>query len=137
MYERMLNKQVTPTIEEMTAYCGVCSELFSKLNEWLHDTFETEHKVVFPYGNNYGWGIAHRKKNKLICNVFAEDNAFTVMMRLSDKQYNEVYEQMNKYSKECIENRYPCGDGGWTHYRVINEEHYEDIRTLLEIKLLK
>lgn len=27
------------------------------------------------------------RKNKLICNIFAEDNAFTVMMRLSDQQY--------------------------------------------------
>ena len=65
MYERMLNKQETPTIEEMIKFCGENSERFSLLNEWLTSAFNTEQKVVFPYGNKYGWGVAHKKKNKL------------------------------------------------------------------------
>lgn len=74
MYERMLDKQVEPTIEEMTKFCGENAEWFSLLNDWMTATFGTEQKVVFLYGNNYGWGIAHRKKNKLMCNIFAENN---------------------------------------------------------------
>lgn len=136
MYERMLNKQVMPTIEEMTEYCGENAELFSMLNKWMETTFETEQRVVFPYGNDYGWGIAHRKKNKLICNVFAEDGAFTVMVRLSNKQYEMIYEQLGKYTKEYIDNKYPCGDGGWIHYRVTCREHFEDVKKLLSIKFL-
>ena len=134
MYERMLDKQATPTIEEMTKFCGENSKRFSLLNEWLASTFNTEHKIVFPYGNKYGWGVAHKKKNKLICNVFAEDNAFTVMMRLSDKQYKTIYNQLKKYTQEYIDNKYPCGDGGWIHYRVTCKEHFNDIRTLLTAK---
>lgn len=136
MYERMLNKQVMPTIEEMTEYCGENAELFSMLNKWMETTFETEQRVVFPYGNDYGWGIAHRKKNKLICNVFAEDGAFTVMVRLSNKQYEMIYEQLGKYTKEYIDNKYPCGDGGWIHYCVTCREHFEDVKKLLSIKFL-
>lgn len=134
MYERMLNKQEIPTIEEMTKFCGENSERFSLLNEWLSDFFNTEQKIVFPYGNNYGWGVAHKKKNKLICNIFAEDNAFSVMMRLSDKQYKTVYGQLQKYAQEYIDNKYPCGDGGWIHYRVASGEHFDDIKTLLAVK---
>ncbi len=134
MYERMLNKQATPTIEEMAEFCGENSEEFSLLNEWLKSAFNTEQKIVFPYGNKYGWGVAHKNKNKLICNVFAEENAFTVMMRLSDKQYKAVYHQLQKYTQECIDNRYPCGDGGWIHYRVTCNEHFDDIKTLLSVK---
>lgn len=134
MYERMLNKQETPTIEEMTKFCGENSERFSLLNEWLTSAYNTEQKVVFPYGNKYGWGIAHKKKKKFICNVFAEDNAFTVMMRLSDKQYETIYDQLQKYAQEYIDNKYPCSDGGWIHYRVTSKEHLDDIKTLLSIK---
>ena len=134
MYERMLNKQVTPTIEEMIKFCGENSERFSLLNEWLTSTFSTEKKIVFPYGNKYGWGVAHKKKNKLICNIFAEDNAFTVMMRLSDKQYNTIYDKLQKYTQEHIDNKYPCSDGGWIHYRVTCEEHFDDIKILLSVK---
>lgn len=134
MYERMLNKQVEPSIEEMTAFCGENAERFSSLNEWLESAFHTEQKVVFPYGNHYGWGVAHKIKGKLICNIFAEDNAFTVMMRLSDKQYQSVYEKLHKYTQEVIDNKYPCGDGGWIHYRVTSEEHFEDSKALLSVK---
>lgn len=134
MYERMLNKQVTPTIEEMTEFCGENAERFSLLNEWLSSAFNTEQKLVFPYGNKYGWGVAHKKKNKLICNVFAENNAFTVMMRLSDKQYAAVYNQLQKHTQEYIDNKYPCGDGGWIQYRVTSMEHFDDIKTLLSVK---
>lgn len=135
MYERMLNKQEMPTVEDMTAYCGENAEQFTMLNEWLVKTYETEQKISFPYGNNYGWAIAHRKKKKLICNVFPENNAFTVMMRLSDKQYESVYEHLQEYTQKCIDNKYPCGDGGWIHYRVTCEEHFHDIKKLLEVKL--
>ena len=134
MYERMLNKQEVPTIEEMTKFCGENSERFSLLNEWLSSTFNTEQKVVFPYGNNYGWGVDHKKKNKLMCNVFAEENSFTVMMRLSDKQYETVYSQLKKYAQDYIDNKSPCGDGGWIHYRVTSNEHFDDIKTLLSVK---
>ena len=135
MYERMLNKQATPTIEEMTEFCGENGERFSLLNGWLTDSFKTEQKIVFPYGNSYGWGIAHRKKNKLVCNIFAEINAFTVMMRLSDKQYQTVYPRLRKYTQEYIENKYACGDGGWIHYRVTCKEHLDDIKALLSVKV--
>lgn len=134
MYERMLNKQEVPAIEEMTTYCGENAERFSMLHEWLVSAFHTEWKVVFPYGNQYGWGIGHYKKKKLLCNIFAETGAFTVMIRLSNAQYEAIYEEMTKYTQELIDQRYPCGDGGWIHYRVICQEHYEDIKKLLEMK---
>lgn len=134
MYERMLDKQAAPTIEEMTEFCGENAERFSILNEWLTSCFDTEQKIVFPYGNNYGWGISHKRKKKLVCNIFAENNAFSVMMRLSDQQYASVYGQLNKYTKDYIDNKYPCGDGGWIHYRVTCKEHLEDIQTLLTVK---
>lgn len=134
MYERMLNKQEVPTIAEMTAYCGKSAELFTMLNEWLSQSYETVQKVTFPYGNKYGWGIAHRKKQKLICNIFAEDNAFTVMMRLSNEQFEAVYYQVQKYTQEYIDNKYPCSEGGWIQYRVICKQHFDDIQKLLTIR---
>ena len=136
MYERMLNKQVVPTAAEMTAYCAENAERFSMLNDWLTTTFSTEQKVVFPYGNKYGWGIGHYKKKKLVCNIFAEAGAFTVMMRLTNKQYEAIYDSLKKYAQKCIDNKSPCGDGGWIHYRVTCQEHYEDILKLLKVNCL-
>ncbi len=137
MHERMLNKQITPSVGEMTDYCKESGALFTELNAWLTDTFQTEQKVVFPYGNSYGWGIAHRIKSKLICNVFAEDGSFTVMVRLSDTAFEQIYDKLNQYSKELIDNKYPCGDGGWIQYRVTSREQLYEIQSILAAKCTK
>ena len=134
MYERMLNKQEKPSLEDMTAYCGENAGLFTQFNEWLSKTYDTDREITFPYGNQYGWGVAHRKKRKLLCNVFAENNAFTVMVRLSDRQYKTVYDDVQAYTKEYIDNKYPCGDGGWIHYRVTCKEQLGDIEKILSAK---
>lgn len=134
MYERMLDKQNMPTFDDMAAYCGKGKELFIRINKWLSDSYNTTQEISFPYGNSYGWAVAHRKKKKLICNVFAEDGAFTVMIRLSNEQFDLVYDQLQKETQECIDNKYPCGDGGWLHYRVTGEAHYCDIQKMLEVK---
>lgn len=134
MYERMLNKQEEPNIEQMTAYCGDCADLFTQLNKWLSDSYRTVQEITFPYGNHYGWGIAHRRKKKLICHVFAEDNAFTVMMRLTNKQFDSIYDKVGTDTQEQIDHKYPCGDGGWLHYRVTNKKQFSDIQMLLSVK---
>ena len=135
MYDRMFYKTRIPTKDELIEHCGNMSELFSSINDWLNVEFETESQIVFPYGNSYGWGISHKKKKKLICNIFAEKDAFTVMLRLSDKQFQSVFMKLRKYTQDLIDNKYPCNDGGWIHYRVISSHDLEDIKTLLAVKL--
>lgn len=134
MYERMLDRQDRPTLDDMAAYCGEGGEPFIQINRWLSNICHTAQEISFPYGNNYGWAVAHRKKKKLICNVFAEHGAFTVMLRLSNEQFRSVYDRLEKETQDCIDRKYPCGDGGWLHYRVTSEAHYSDIQRLLEVK---
>ncbi len=96
MYERMLNKNEKPTAKQMASYCGATST--------MSNGDSMVQAIIFPYGNNYGWGISHKGKGKLICNVFSESGAFTVMIRLSDKQFSSVYEKLDEYAKEYIDN---------------------------------
>lgn len=79
---------------EETEYCSVNAERFSMINDWLTDVFHTEQKLVFPYGNQYGWGIGHYKKKRLLCDIFAEAGAFTVMLRLTNEHYETVYSEL-------------------------------------------
>ena len=134
MYERMLNKSEVPTIENMTAYCGGTAALFTELNEWLSDEYGTAQTIVFPYGNSYGWGISHKRKGKLVCNVFPESGALAVMLRMSDSQFESVYDQLGYDAKNYIDNKYPCNDGGWIHYRVTDKEQLANAQTMLAVK---
>lgn len=137
MYERMLDKQAMPSIADMAAYCGGNGGLFTLLDGWMSQAYGTERQVVFPYGRKYGWGIAHRVKGKLICNIFAESGAFTVMVRLSDRQFSAAYGQVHQAAQVCIDKRYPCGDGGWIHFRVTSKEEFDDIQKILSVKFAK
>lgn len=134
MYERMLNKRENPTVENMTAYCGETARMFSELNEWISCEYGTMQTIVFPYGNSYGWGISHKRKGKLVCNVFPENGAFTVMLRMSDPQFASVYDRLGDYARNYIDNKYPCNDGGWIHYRITAREQLADIQTMLTAK---
>ena len=75
--------------------------IYLELNKCIETTFQTENKTTFSYGNHYGWCILHRKKNKLICNVFLEDGAFSVMIFLAKKQMFNLYNNLSEMEKKC------------------------------------
>lgn len=57
--------------------------------------------------------------------------------RMLDKQNKPTIEEMTSYcgeNAEFIDNRYPCGDGGWIHYRITCKKNFEDIQMLLAVK---
>lgn len=137
MYERMLNKLEKPTSSDLNQYCGSTSEMFQTLNSFLTNDYKTTQEIRFPYGKDYGWCITHRKGKKLVCDIFAEVDAFTIMLRLSNEQFDEVYNGLQPYAKQLIDNKYPCGGGGWIYYRVTSVETLNDIKTLLTIKFKK
>lgn len=76
MYERMLDKQHCPSSEEMSAFYGENARRFDEINALLQDEFQTETAPAFPYGNHYGWCVAHRRKGRLCCSVFPEDGGW-------------------------------------------------------------
>lgn len=135
MYERLLDKKNQPTPEAFAGYCGSTKDLFLRLDQFLTEECGAQKLLRFPYGNRYGWGYQYAKKSKHLCDVFAEKDAFTVMLRLANTQYDKIRNALLPYTQAYIENKYPCGDGGWIHYRVLSEEHLEDLRLLLKQKL--
>ena len=134
MFERMLEKDKKPSLDELAGYCGENGARFRALNDHLSAQYATTQEIRFPYGNRYGWCVTHRKGKKLICDVFAEAGAFTVMLRLSDRQFAAVSPVLQADTQREIDNRYPCGDGGWLHYRVTDDQRQRDIERLLREK---
>lgn len=62
MYERMLNKQVKPTVADMTGYCGENAELFTYLNEWLEKPSKQNRRLCFPMEINMVGGLLTGRK---------------------------------------------------------------------------
>ena len=134
MYERMLDKSIRPDISQLVEWCGTSGMLFTDLVRFMAEEICAQSEIRFPYGKNYGWCITFRRKKRLFCDVFAECGALNVMLRLSDDSFYKPYPFLLEYTQKQIDARYPCGDGGWIHYRVTNKEHLDDIKKLLALK---
>lgn len=72
-----------------------------------------------------------------------DETEFYIMCLLSEIELNETeFDGLLKFlqvkrkenAKEYIDNKYPCNDGGWIHYRVTAEEQLADISTLIATK---
>ena len=128
MYERMLDKNNKPTIEMMNEYCKETTILFIELNKWLSSKYDTVQSIAFL---NYGWSVSHKRKGKLICNIFPENGSFTIMLRLSNSLLSLAYDQVGD---KCIDNICLCNDDGWVCFHVTNNQQLVDIKTILSIK---
>lgn len=135
MYERMLDKQSKPDERAMRDYCGENGARFEALNALLAERYHTSREIRFPYGSRYGWCVTHRLGRKLVCDVFAEAGAFCVMLRLTGAGFAAAYGDVSAAARDAIDHKYPCGDGGWLHYRVANDEALADAERLLAQKL--
>ena len=135
MYERMLNKEFIPTFDDMISYCGETGNLWLMLDKWIKDEYNADMQIRFPYGKKYGWSIKYTKKSKHICDIFAESNAFTVFLRINDKDFFAIQSELSDYTEEIYSNKYPCGEGGWIRYRVLSKEQLNDIKKLIIAKI--
>ena len=142
MYERMLNKQIVPTEDDIKEYIGKKSvENIEIIKKSLEKTFEINMELKFPFGNNYGWGYKVSNKSKHLFYIFFEKGSITIMLQINKIKTEKEMEKYNKLSeegKEYWENRYPCGDnGGWIKYRIINKKQLKDIGIFLSIRTNK
>ncbi len=134
MYERLLDASIRPSADDLARYCGENQARFAALNDLLSARYQTTQEIRFPYGKRYGWCVTHRHSKKLVCDVFAEAGAFCVMLRLTNAQFALAYPSLSANMQICIDNRYPCGDGGWIHARVKNDDDLRDVSILLDFK---
>lgn len=138
MYERMLNKEIRPSIDEIINYIGNSSyELLQQLEKEFNSKYDIARELRFPYGNSYGWGFKYNHKTKHLCDVFFEKNAITVTIQISGNKIEKFNEHLKDFlpkTKKLWEERYPCGNGGWVHYRALSDKELIDIVKLIEIK---
>jgi hypothetical protein len=135
MYERMLNKQEIPTFDELIRYSGDSGSLWLGLDRHMEDKYKVSKLIRFPYGKDYGWSVKYSIKSKHICDVFAENGAFTALFQVSDKAVATVHDELSDYGKDIWADKYPCASGGWIKFRVLNEEQLQDLEKIIHAKV--
>ena len=135
MYERLLDKTISPTFEDLTEYCAERGELWLEQDKYMTEVLLAKRQIRFPYGNTYGWSCKYSLANKHICDMFAENGAFALHFRISDRQLDTVYRELSEYAKEICDNKYPCKGGGWLTFRVLQQAHLTDVNKILTAKM--
>ena len=135
MYERMLNKQEVPTFDDLIQYSGERGALWLALDKYMTDELRASRQIRFPYGKDYGWSAKYSVKSKHICDVFAENGAFTALFQVSDKAVATIHDELSAYAKEIWADKYPCASGGWIEFRVLSEEQLRDLEKILHAKV--
>jgi len=142
MYERMLNKQVIPSEDEISNYIGKKSvENIELIKKSLEKIFDINMELKFPFGNDYGWGYKVSNKSKHLFYIFFEKKSLTITLQISKIKTEKEIGKYNKLSAEgkmYWENRCPCGEnGGWIHYRIADKKQLKDIGLFLCIRTNK
>ncbi|MDP4152173.1 MAG: DUF3788 domain-containing protein [Bacillota bacterium] len=136
--ERFLDKNIVPTETEIENLIGKSAvKRLQKFEAFLNSSYEIARELKFPFGNNYGWGYKFSQKSKLLCYLFFEKGYFTVTITIGKSELNRLNKQLNSLlpkTKELWDNRYPCGEGGWIHYRVESDAELSDVQKLICIK---
>jgi len=138
MYERMLKKEVKPSIDEIINHIGKNSYyLLEQLEKEFNNKYDIIRELRFPYGNDYGWSYKYSHKTKHLCDVFFEKDAITITIQIGGnkiEKFNEQFDEFLPKTKKVWDNRYPCGKGGWIHYRISNDKEIIDIIQIIAIK---
>jgi len=143
MHERMLNKKIIPTEDEIKNVIGEKSaEFIEIIIKSFAKAFEISMELRFPYGKEYGWGYKISAKSKHLFDLFFENGSISVLMQISKiktEKELEKYDQLSEEGKKYWNERYPCGKngGGWIDYRITNEKHLKDVALFLSIKMNK
>lgn len=132
MYERLINKNEMPTIDELLVYIGKAKELFDSIDAFLINEINSSKMIKFD-AHSRCWKMSYHIKRKYICDIITEKDAFTIVTRLSEESIRNVYDGLLSYAKECIDNS-PFRHRGWIEYRVLSALHLEDIKTMLQIR---
>jgi len=134
-YERMMNRQEKLAFEELVHYCGVSGGILKKLNKYMINVYRAEMAVCFPYGTE-GWCVRYSRKGKRIFDIFPENGAFTLNMRISNAVMEIIYSELSGGAKYAWDNRLCCQNGHESRilFRVFDMGHLQDIQKIIFAK---
>lgn len=135
MYERLSDRYCIPTIEYFIFHIGTSRELFENIHNFLINELNAVEKLGFSRDSNVrGWGLGYKNKTKFFGSIIAENDSFTVVMRLTDEQIKKSYKVVLPYAQEHLDSYHKTSNGGWVQCRVLNMEQLDDVKKILRIR---
>jgi hypothetical protein len=134
-YERLLNRELVPSIDQIKQTIGKDVLLFwNDIWNYIQDAYEINPELVF-YGKKYGWCYRFRKSSKTLFTIFPENGTFTILITLGKKEIDKLdFKNLSEYTKNIFNYTPQLHDGRWLWIRVLKADVISDIKLLLQSK---
>ncbi len=141
MHERMTDKSVQPTDEDMIRVIGQpIAEAWSDLRRFLVETYDIV-PVLNDGGKKYGWNLQHRKGGRPLCEMYPENGSFTALVVLGKEELDRALERLDAFGatvRRALTETPRFHDGCWMYIRVADpltcQQDAQDIQQLILIK---
>jgi hypothetical protein len=131
-----MDKSAIPTDNDLNEKLGPAFALWQSLKKYINDHVpHPAEEWNFP-GKNYGWSFRMKSKKRNIIYFLPRQGFFMVAFVFGPKAFEKVMEsQVNEDIKNELRNATVYAEGRGVRITVDNESVYNDIYTLLDIKL--
>ena len=135
-FQRMLNKDIAPSEDEILSTIGENSGLWIDMRKYVEENYDFSPELVF-YGKKHGWTIRYRKSGKTLISLFPEEGAFSILLVLGKKEVDKVdsvIENLSLNVRSIFESTEQLHDGRWLWIRVFSKEDIESAKLILLAK---
>lgn len=141
MYERMLDKSIQPTFDEMDAWIGQpLAKEWSTLRQFLEETYHIE-PIFNEGGRKYGWNLQYRISKRPLCEMYPERSSFTALVILGKAELERAMENITTYGtlvQKALVETPKYHDGCWMYLRVADPlTSHHDVLDIFELILIK
>ena len=136
MYERLLDKNNTPTDRDILDTIGERTHLWVQLHEFINSHYDFNQELAF-YSKNYGWTVRYRKSRKTLISCFPEQDAFSVLLVLGRAEAEKVNLNRNDLNQNFLsvfDQTEQLHDGRWLWIRILNQEDLDTVIKVIQMK---
>lgn len=135
-YERLLNKEVVPSENDIKKYIGQKINLWNKTHQYVKNNYDYEPELIF-WTKKYGWTVRYKRKGKNLCYFFPENGSFSILIVLGKKESEKVELQkdiLNDNVRNVFTKTEQLRDGKWMWIRILDNTDVNSFIILLNAK---
>lgn len=126
-----------PTLEEISEY--VRNPVFDKFYKDVCEKYRTNAKIEYSKCSWIrGWNIKFCKSGKSLCTIYPNENYFTVMVVVGNKEKDRIEKLLSECTKEIQDIYRNTHEGNGQRWLMIELEDddkvYEDVLRFIEIR---
>ena len=141
MHERMMDKTIQPSDEDMINWIGhpIAKEWIA-LRRFMEETYDIV-PIFNPGGKRYGWNLQYRIGGRPLCEMYPEHGSFTALVILGKGELGQAMDRIEIFGtivRQALEETPRYHDGCWMYIRVSDSRTcHQDIQDIEELILIK